>query len=313
METRQMKTPWTVNDIPPQNGRTAIITGTGGIGYECALALAGAGANTILAGRNRAKGEESVARIKRVHSKACIQFEVLDLADLASVQKFAARMRAEHSHIDILINNAAVMALPKRQVTKDGFEMQFGTNHLGHFALTLQLLPLLHGSRITTVSSTANKMGKINFDDLQSEKSYSPMFGAYSQAKVANILFAAELQRRADAAGIPLTSNSAHPGFSRTDLVANGPGTSSAMGRMTNYIMQPFFSQSPADGALPELYAATSPEAHGFEYYGPRDRMELRGPVAHAKIVKRAGSAADAKRLWEISERLTGVVFPATV
>ncbi len=308
-----MKTPWTVNDIPPQNGRTAIITGTGGIGYECALAIAGAGANVILAGRNRAKGEESVARIKRAHPQACIQFEALDLADLESIKEFAARMRAQHSHIDILINNAAVMALPKRQTTKDGFEMQFGTNHLGHFALTLQLLPLLHGSRITTVSSTANQMGKINFDDLQSEKSYSPMFGAYSQAKIANILFAAELQRRADAAGIPLTSNSAHPGFARTDLIANGPGTDSFMNRVSKYTLRPFFSQSAAAGALPELYAATSTEARGFEYYGPRDRMELRGPVTHAKIVKRAGSAADAKRLWEISERLTGVVFPANV
>jgi NAD(P)-dependent dehydrogenase (short-subunit alcohol dehydrogenase family) len=308
-----MKTPWTVADIPPQTGKTAIITGTGGIGYECALALAGAGATVILAGRNAAKGEEAVRRILQQHPRGMVRFELLDLASLGSVQDFAERMRAQLTHIDILLNNAAVMALPKWQTTKDGFEMQFGTNHLGHFALTLRLLPLLKGSRVTTVSSTANKMGKMHFDDLQSERSYSPMMGAYAQAKISNILFAAELQRRADAIGMPLTSNSAHPGFAQTDIIANGPGANSIMNSITKYTLRPFFSQSAAAGALPELYAATSPEAHGFEYYGPRDRMELRGPVTHAKIVKRAGSAADAARLWEISESLTGVRFPSVI
>jgi NAD(P)-dependent dehydrogenase (short-subunit alcohol dehydrogenase family) len=308
-----MKTPWTIADIPPQDGKTAIVTGTGGIGYECALALTGAGASVIVAGRNRAKGDEAVRRILQQHPGGKVRFEVLDLADLASVRDFADRMRAQLTHIDMLINNAAVMALPKRQVTKDGFEMQFGTNHLGHFALTLRLLPLLRGGRVTTVSSTANRMGKMHFDDLQSERSYSPMMGAYAQAKVANILFAAELQRRADAVGMPMTSNCTHPGLARTDIIANGPGADSLMNHLTRYTLRPFFSQSPAAGALPELYAATSPEAHGFEYYGPTKRMELRGPVGHAKIGKRAGDVADAKRLWEISEQLTGVVFPSSV
>jgi NAD(P)-dependent dehydrogenase (short-subunit alcohol dehydrogenase family) len=307
-----MKTPWTTQDIPPQNGRVAIITGTGGIGFECALALAGADANVILAGRNRIKGEESVVRIKRTYPGATISFETLDLADLASIRAFAQQMRAQHTHIDILINNAAVMALPERKTTQDGFEMQFGTNHLGHFALTLQLLPLLRGGRVTTVSSTANKLGKLNFDDLQSEKRYSPMAGAYAQSKLANILFAAELQRRADAAGFPLTSNSAQPGLARTDIIVNGPGEKSAM-QWLGKLMWPYFSQSAADGALPELYAATSPEVRSFEYYGPRDRLELRGPVTHSRIVKRAASVPDAKRLWDISEKLTGTVFPSAV
>jgi len=305
-----MKTPWTVQDIPPQKDKTAIITGTGGIGYECALALAGAGASVVLAGRNAEKGSEAVTRILRAYPDASVRFEELDLASLQSIHEFAARMRDQLARLDILLNNAAVMALPVRKTTADGFEMQFGTNHLGHFALTLQLLPLLRGGRVTTVSSTANKMGKINFDDLQSERSYSPMMGAYSQSKLANILFAQELQRRADAAGFPLTSNSAHPGFSTTDLIANGPGANSFMNRVSRYTLRPFFSQSPASGALPELYAATSPEAHGFEYYGPRDRFELRGPVTHAKIVDRAKNIADAQRLWQISEQLTGVRFP---
>jgi NAD(P)-dependent dehydrogenase (short-subunit alcohol dehydrogenase family) len=308
-----MKTPWTVADIAQQTGKTAIITGTGGIGYECALALAGAGASVIVAGRNESKGAEAVSRILQRHPHAQVRFEALDLADQASIRAFADRMRAKLTRIDMLINNAAVMALPKRQTTKDGFEMQFGTNHLGHFALTLRLLPRLRGGRVTTVSSTANQFGKINFDDLQSERSYSPMLGAYGQSKVANILFAAELQRRADAVGMPLTSNAAHPGFSRTDIIANGPGVDSLMNRLFRYTLRPLFSQSAAAGALPELYAATSPEARGFEYYGPRDRFELRGPVARAKIVKRAKNAADAKQLWDISEKLTGVVFPSAV
>ncbi len=305
-----MKAPWTTADIPPLNGKTAIITGTGGIGYECALALAGAGANVILAGRNQSKGDDAVRRIVQQHPRGAVRFEALDLADLSSVHDFAARMHAHLAHLDILINNAAVMALPKRQTTKDGFELQFGTNHLGHFALTLRLLPLLRGGRVTTVSSSANQYAKINFDDLQSERTYSPMWGVYGQSKLANILFAAELQRRADAIAFPLTSNSAHPGYARTDIVANGPGVGSVMDIVSKYTLMPLLSQSAAEGALPELYAATSPDAHGFEYYGPRDRFELRGPVAHAKIVKRARSAEDAARLWELSERLTGVVFP---
>ena len=308
-----MKTPWTVQDIPSLAGRTAVVTGTGGIGYECGLALAGAGATVIFAGRNPAKGANAVSKVLGLHPSAAVRFELLDLASLASVHAFAERLRSSERKVDILINNAAVMALPKRQTTQDGFEMQFGTNHLGHFALTLLLLPLLRASdapRVVTVSSTANRIGRMRFDDLQAERRYSPMWGAYAQSKVANILFAAELQRRADAAGIPLTSNSAHPGFSSTDIIANGPGEGGPLS-VFNKLLRPFFIQSAAHGALPELYAATAPEARGFEYYGPRDRFELRGPVGRAKIGRRAGNAVDAKRLWEISEQLTGVSFAA--
>jgi NAD(P)-dependent dehydrogenase (short-subunit alcohol dehydrogenase family) len=307
-----LKTPWTTNDIPDLTGKLAIVTGTGGIGFECAKAMANAGAEVVLAGRNRGKGEASVQQILAGRPAGSVRFEALDLADLGSVATFTRMMRATQRPVDILLNNAAVMALPKRQTTKDGFEMQFGTNHLGHFALTLQLLPLLRGRRVTTVSSTANTFAKINFDDLQSEQKYSPMSGAYAQAKLANILFAAELQRRADAVGMPIISNCAHPGFSRTDIITNGPGENHAMA-WAGKLMRPFFSQSAADGALPELYAATAKEVRGFEYYGPRDRFELRGPVAHARVVKRARSVEDARRLWDISERLTGVVFPSAV
>ncbi len=309
-----IKTPWTVQDVPPQHGTVAVVTGTGGLGYECALALAGAGAAVVLAGRNPLKGHAAVERIQRAHEGASVRFLELDLASLASVQAFSAELRRTESKLDILINNAAVMALPKRKTTEDGFEMQFGTNHLGHFAVTLLLLPLLSAGtlpRITTVSSTANRIGRINFDDLQAERTYRP-FGAYAQSKLANILFAAEFQRRADAAGLRLTSNSAHPGLAHTDIVANGFGADSVHARVVKRI-GPMFSQTAADGALPILYAATAPEAHGFAYYGPKGLLERRGPVARAVITRRANNTADAAQLWELSEHLTGVRFQDSI
>jgi len=222
---------WTTNDIPPQKGKLAIVTGTGGLGYETALALAAAGAETIVAGRNETKGRETIRKILALSPRAAVRFEKLDLADLASVAAFAGRMLAADRPIDILVNNAGVMTPPQRQSTVDGFELQFGTNYLGHFAMTARLLPLLrgNGARVVQVSSGAHRMGgAIHFDDLQWERSYKP-WAAYAQSKLAMVLFALELQRRSDANGWGIRSNAAHPGFARTELIANGPGADSFM------------------------------------------------------------------------------------
>ena len=219
-------TAWTTKDVPSQEGRLAIVTGTGGLGYETALVLAQAGATVVLAGRNEAKGRVSVEKIRVVHPGARIAFEKLDLASLASVAAFARHFADDHSSLDLLVNNAGVMAPPTRQVTSDGFELQFGTNYLGHFALTAHLLPLLkrgRQTRVVHVSSGAHHTGKIRFDDLQWERRYRPWF-AYSQSKLANLMFAFELQRRSDANGWGLMSNAAHPGYARTELIPNGPG-----------------------------------------------------------------------------------------
>src|SRR5258707_344849 len=221
-------TGWSTADIPSQDGKTAVITGaTGGLGYQTALALAGAGAAVVLTGRNDAKGQDAIQRIRGQFPNAKISYETLDLASLASVAGFAARFAAAHASLDLLINNAGVMALPKRQTTADGFEMQFGTNYLGHYALTAHLLPLLRRGnqpRVVNLSSLAHRSGAIDFDDLQGAKSYNP-FKAYCQSKLAMLMFALELQRRSNAAGWGLLSNAAHPGYALTDLIANGPGT----------------------------------------------------------------------------------------
>src|SRR5882757_2355910 len=220
-------TGWSTADVPSQDGKTAVITGaTGGLGYETALALAGAGATVVLTGRNDAKGQEAIQRIRGQFANAKISYETLDLANLASVADFATRFAATHTSLDLLINNAGVMALPMRQTTADGFEMQFGINYLGHYALTARLLPLLrrgHQPRVVNLSSLAHRSGAIDFDDLQGAKSYNP-FKAYCQSKLAMLMYALELQRRSDAAGWGLMSNAAHPGYARTDLIPNGPG-----------------------------------------------------------------------------------------
>jgi NAD(P)-dependent dehydrogenase (short-subunit alcohol dehydrogenase family) len=304
-------TGWTSADIPPQHGRTAVITGaTGGLGYETALALAGAGATVVLTGRNKAKGQHALAEIRNRYPNASIAYEDLDLASLASVADFVDRFAARYGSLDLLINNAGVMALPKRQETADGFEMQFGTNYLGHYALTARLLPLLrHGARprVVNLSSLAHRSGAINFSDLQSARSYSPT-RAYNQSKLAMLIFAIELQRRSDAAGWGLMSNAAHPGFALTDLMANGPGTKGWMARIGR-ILQPFASQSAAEGALPTLFAATSPEATPGGYYGPNGFYELKGRPVPAKIMPQAMDKATAARLWDVSASLTGVSF----
>src|SRR6202011_5541713 len=280
-------TDWSTADIPPLNGKTAVITGaTGGLGYETALALAGAGTEVVLTGRNDATGQNAIQRIRSRFPNAKVSYETLDLARLASVADFARRFSSARASLDLLINNAGVMALPMRQVTSDGFEMQFGTNYLGHYALTAHLLPWLRRGnepRVVNLSSLVHRWGTIDFDDLQSLRSYAPG-KAYSQSKLAMLMFALELQRRSDAAGWGLMSNAAHPGYARTDLIANGPGAGGLLG-LLNGFLQPALSQSAAEGALPTLFAATSPEAKPAGYYGPNGFYELKGPPVPAKIM----------------------------
>jgi NAD(P)-dependent dehydrogenase (short-subunit alcohol dehydrogenase family) len=304
-------TDWSTAEIPPLNGRTAVITGaTGGLGYETALALAGAGALVVLTGRSEAKGRLALQAIRDRFPDARIAYEHLDLAQLASVADFAARFAAAHTSLDLLINNAGVMALPVRQTTADGFEMQFGTNYLSHYALTAYLLPLLrrgHRPRVVNLSSLAHRSGKIDFGDLGSERHYVP-WKAYSQSKLATLMFALELQRRSDAAGWGLMSNAAHPGYARTDLISNGPGATGVLWEI-NKLLQPLISHSAAQGALPTLFAATSPEAKPAGYYGPDWFYELKGPPVPAKIMPQAKDTAVAARLWDVSAALTSVSF----
>jgi len=303
-------TNWTIADIPPQRGKLAVVTGaTGGLGYQIALALAQAEAEIVLTGRNDAKGREAISKIRNQLPNAKISFEALDLANLASVADFAQRFATAHASLDLLINNAGVMALPTRQTTADGFEMQFGTNYLGHYALTAQLLPLLrsaHQPRVVNLSSIAHRTGFIHFSDLQGERLYSP-WKAYNQSKLAMLMFALELQRRSDAAGWKLMSNASHPGWARTDLFANGPGF--GLISLASQFAAPLFSQSAESGALPTLFAATSPQAEGGGYYGPNGLYELKGPPAPARIMPQAMDKAGAGKLWDVSQHLTGVSF----
>jgi NAD(P)-dependent dehydrogenase (short-subunit alcohol dehydrogenase family) len=300
---------WTASDIPDQRGRTAVVTGTGGLGFEDALALARAGATVIVAGRDPSKGAAAVDRIRQNVPGADVSFDVLDLASLDSIAVFAARLRDSLGSLDVLINNAGVMTPPTRQVTSDGFELQFGTNYLGHFALTARLLPLLRKSgrpRVVSLSSVAARRGSMNFDDLQSQRSYEPMV-AYSQSKLACLMFAFELQRRSDAAGWGIQSIAAHPGISRTDLLPNGAGAWSAMGLVRRFLW--FLFQPAAQGALPTLFAATSPQARSGVYYGPDKLSETRGYPGIAKVPAQALDSGDAARLWIESERLVGKTF----
>ncbi|MDQ2843346.1 MAG: oxidoreductase [Acidobacteriota bacterium] len=307
-----MKTEWTANDIPTQVGRRVLITGANsGIGWEAALELARRGAEIILPARSEAKAGAAIARIRSQVPKAKLVPEILDLADLRSVHAFASRVVARYPgrSLDLLINNAGVMAIPKRELTVDGYERQFATNYLGPFALTALLFWSIKpqpGSRIVTVSSTASKFGKIDFGNLQSERRYNPLWQAYSQSKLADSIFALELQRRLTAIGSPILSTAAHPGYATTNLQVTGPGEGSWMMRVSAFLMRP---QDAAHGALPTLFAATAPEAQPGGYYGPDGFQELKGHPAPAKIASKAKDLSVSKKLWSESERLTSVRF----
>ena len=293
-----------------QNGRRMVVTGTGGLGYETALALVGKGASIILAGRNAAKGERAVAQIRAAHPQAQIRFEELDLASLDSIAQFAERLTSEGEPIDVLINNAGVAAIKHRKVTQDGFEMQIGTNHLGHFALTMRLMPLLMQAqqpRIVSLSSTTHKMGRIAIDDLQSERSYNPQ-AAYAQSKLATLMFALELDERAKLSGSKLISVAAHPGIAQTDLMSNGPSGRPIM-QFFAHAVERLFGQSAAEGALPTLQAATDPDLKGGAYLGPSGLLEMKGSPDQASISPRALDGEMRRKLWEVSERLTGTAY----
>ena len=299
---------WTADNMPDQHGRVAVVTGANsGLGFEAAKALAESGASVVLAVRDVSRGQQAAARIAVGAPDAEVSVQQLDLASLGSVRAAAADVLAAHPRIDLLINNAGVMAPPK-QVTVDGFELQLATNHLGHFAFTGLLLdPLLEvaGSRVVTVSSLAHDLqARINFDDLQSERSYNRM-AAYGQSKLANLLFTYELQRRLDAAGKSTIAVAAHPGVADTDLFGDLPGFLRPIVAVT----KPFYTQSPAMGALPTLRAATDPDVVGGQYYGPGGIRGWRGLPKLVTSNARSHDVDVQRRLWAISEELTGVHF----
>jgi NAD(P)-dependent dehydrogenase (short-subunit alcohol dehydrogenase family) len=298
--------PWTASDLPDQHGRTVILTGANsGIGLEAARELARAGAHVIMACRNTDKGESAAAQIRRELPDASLEVVALDLASLSSVREFAAAY--DRDQLDLLINNAGVM-VPPRTTTEDGFELQLGTNHLGHFALTGLLLGKLMATpqaRVVTVSSTAHKFGKIDFEDLQRERSYRRWF-AYGQSKLANLLFTIELDRRLRAVDSELLSVAAHPGYAATNL--QFAATPSRLERIGSVVLNRVVAQDALHGALPTLYAATA-DIPGGSFAGPDGFQEMRG---HPTLVAPTRAALDpetARRLWEVSEQLTGVSF----
>jgi NAD(P)-dependent dehydrogenase (short-subunit alcohol dehydrogenase family) len=309
-----------VATVPDLSGRLAVVTGSNsGLGFGLARRLSAAGADVVMAIRNRAKGEAAIDQIRATVPNAKLTIKALDLSSLAGVAALGEQLNADGRPIDILINNAGVMTPPKRDTTTDGFELQFGSNHLGHFALTGHLLPLLRAAdspRVVSLSSLAARQGRIHFDDPQFEKSYTPM-QAYGQSKLAVLMFARELDRRSNEAGWGIVSNAAHPGLTKTNLQISGPshGRSkpSTMEQLykLSWRLAPFLWQEIDDGILPALYAATSPQAEGGAFYGPRGIYEAAGGgVTVAKVPTRARNDADGRHLWEISERLTGVSYP---
>jgi NAD(P)-dependent dehydrogenase (short-subunit alcohol dehydrogenase family) len=308
---------WTADRIPSQANRRVLITGANsGIGYEAALELARHGAEIILPARTQAKAAEAIARIRAQVPAAALTPAILDLASLASVHTFAAWFAALYPgpSLDLLINNAGVMAVPTRELTPDGFERQFATNYLGPFALTALLFAHLKpqpGTRIVTVASAIANSARLEFDNLQSERLYKPLFGAYSQSKLADLIFAQELHRRLTAAHSPIASTAAHPGYAVTNLQVTGPG--GAMPFPLNIfmpILTPIMSQDAAHGVLPTLYAATSPEATPGGYYGPSGFQELKGYPVPARICPLARDLPLARKLWSTTETLTGTPVP---
>ena len=299
---------WTTADIPDQTGRVAVITGSNtGLGFETAAALAEKGAHVVLAVRNLDKGKDAELLIRKRSPNADIALQELDLTSLESIRAAAEQLRADHDRIDLLINNAGVMYTPKGN-TKDGFEMQFGTNHLGHFAFTGRLLDRLlpvAGSRVVTVSSVGHRiMADIHFDDLQWERSYNRV-AAYGQAKLSNLLFTYELQRRLASHGTTIAA-AAHPGFSDTELMRHLPGPVEAIFR----VVAPLVTQDAAGGALPSLRAATDPTVQGGQYYGPSGFAQSQGSPQIVGSSKKSHDVDRQRRLWTVSEELTGVIYP---
>jgi NAD(P)-dependent dehydrogenase (short-subunit alcohol dehydrogenase family) len=302
---------WTVEQIPDQSGRLAIVTGANsGLGLVTARELARAGAHVVLACRNVERGEAALSTCEGAVPGAELELEQLDLASLDSVRAFAERFRAAHDGLDLLINNAGVMATPRGR-TADGFELQFGTNHLGHFALTGLLIGAMEGrvdARVVTLSSGMHRIGRIAFDNLGGERRYF-RWRAYGQSKLANLLFALELGRRLRAAGSSVKSLAAHPGWAATNLQYAGPP---AFDRAVAHVGNKVLAQSDEMGALPTLYAATKPGLEGGTFAGPDGFLEQRG---HPKPVATSSAARDeqaARRLWEVSEEMTGVRFELT-
>jgi NAD(P)-dependent dehydrogenase (short-subunit alcohol dehydrogenase family) len=297
--------PARTNEIPDQHGRTALITGANsGIGLEAARSLAGAGARVIMASRNTEKGEAAAAEIRTSNADAQLDVRKLDLSSLDSVRSFAEGFGDER--LDLLINNAGVMVPPYTK-SADGFELQLATNHLGHFALTGLLLDKLLAThaRVVTISSTAHKMGKIDFDDLQRERSYNRWL-TYGQSKLANLLFTLELQRRLEQAGSPVSAHAAHPGYASTNLQGH---SKHLLDRLVMSVGNRVVAQSDAMGALPTLFAATQ-DLPGASYTGPGGFQGMRGYPAGAGRSVAAADEESAKRLWDVSEELTGVRFP---
>ena len=302
-----MSSKWTSADVPDQSGRVAVVTGANsGLGFDTAAALAAKGAHVVLAVRNLDKGKSAADRIRAESPNAVVALQELDLTSLASVRKAADELRAAHPRIDLLINNAGVMYVPTRETTKDGFEMQFGTNHLGHFALTGLLLDnmlTVQGSRVVTVSSVGHRvLARIHFDDPHLQRKYNRV-EAYGQSKLANLMFTYDLQRRLNRKGASTAALAAHPGFSDTELMRYLP----------DFIPQFMWkiATQPADkGALPTLRAATDPDAQGGQYYGPDGIGEVKG---HPKVVASSAQSRNEdlqRRLWTMSEELTGVSYP---
>lgn len=302
-----MSEKWTADQIPDQDGVTAIVTGANsGLGLVTATELARHGAKVVLACRSTDKGEAAAGKISESVGAAKPEVRALDLSDLESVRRFSGEFA--NGRLDLLVNNAGIMMTPPSK-TADGFELQFGTNHLGHFALTGLLLGALQkgkSARIVTLSSNEHKSGELDFEDLQHEHDYSPR-GAYQQSKLANAVFGLELDRRLRAAGSKAISVLAHPGYSGTNLQSTGPtGLMKGVMKVTNRV----FAQSPERGALPTLYAATAPGVEGGEYYGPDGIQEMRGHPTLTKTIPEAQDPETGKRLWEVSEELTGVTYP---
>ncbi|WP_299574739.1 SDR family NAD(P)-dependent oxidoreductase [uncultured Williamsia sp.] len=300
---------WTEQDVPTQAGKVAVVTGSNtGLGFDTARVLADRGAHVVLAVRDPAKGEDAVERIRSTVPDADVSVQQLDLGSLESVRKAADELRGRHPRIDLLINNAGVM-IPPKEITPDGFELQFGTNHLGHFVLTGLLLETLTGtagSRVVVVASLGHKLrGDIHFDDLNWSKSYSRS-RAYAQSKLANLMFCYALQRRLEAAGAPTIAVAAHPGFTDSDLMRHVWPIARPLMRVTG----PIVGQDPSVGALPQLRAATDPEVHGGQYWGPDGFLEMRGKPVLVSSNKRSHDVEVQERLWTVSEEMTGVTFP---